>query len=98
MMAIEKVLAEPKLRTRDLKGTADTAAAGKAIAEALAQSRRAALTLGQQLVNTVASALTGRHRPAAREESHLFGLSRLLCTFFQPGISGSQAIHERRSP
>jgi tartrate dehydrogenase/decarboxylase / D-malate dehydrogenase len=35
MMAIEKVLAEPKLRTRDLKGTADTVAAGKAIAEAL---------------------------------------------------------------
>jgi tartrate dehydrogenase/decarboxylase/D-malate dehydrogenase len=34
--AIEKVLAEPKLRTRDLKGTADTVAAGKAIAEALA--------------------------------------------------------------
>ena len=36
--AIEKVLAEPKLRTRDLKGTADTIAAGKAIADALALS------------------------------------------------------------
>jgi tartrate dehydrogenase/decarboxylase/D-malate dehydrogenase len=34
--AIEKVLAEPNLRTRDLKGTADTAACGKAVADALA--------------------------------------------------------------
>jgi tartrate dehydrogenase/decarboxylase/D-malate dehydrogenase len=33
--AIEKVLAEPKLRTRDLKGPANTAACGKAIADAL---------------------------------------------------------------
>jgi tartrate dehydrogenase/decarboxylase/D-malate dehydrogenase len=34
--AIEKVLPEGKLRTRDLKGTADTIASGKAIADALA--------------------------------------------------------------
>ena len=34
--AIEAVLAEPKLRTRDLGGTAGTEACGKAIAEALA--------------------------------------------------------------
>ncbi len=34
--AIEKVLSEPKLRTRDLKGPADTVACGKAIADALA--------------------------------------------------------------
>ncbi|HEX3779515.1 MAG TPA: 3-isopropylmalate dehydrogenase [Pseudonocardiaceae bacterium] len=33
--AIEKVLAEPSLRTRDLKGPADTSACGKAVAEAL---------------------------------------------------------------
>jgi tartrate dehydrogenase/decarboxylase/D-malate dehydrogenase len=33
--AIERVLAEPKLRTRDLGGTANTAACGKAVAEAL---------------------------------------------------------------
>jgi tartrate dehydrogenase/decarboxylase/D-malate dehydrogenase len=33
--AIEKVLAEPKLRTRDLKGLANTVECGKAIAEAL---------------------------------------------------------------
>ena len=33
--AIEKVLAEPKLRTRDLKGPANTVACGKAVAEAL---------------------------------------------------------------
>ena len=33
--AIEKVLAEPKLRTRDLKGSADTVTCGKAIADAL---------------------------------------------------------------
>jgi len=33
--AIERVLAEPKLRTRDLKGPADTVAAGKAVADAL---------------------------------------------------------------
>jgi tartrate dehydrogenase/decarboxylase/D-malate dehydrogenase len=33
--AIEKVLAEPKLRTRDLKGSADTITCGKAVAEAL---------------------------------------------------------------
>ena len=34
--AIEKVLAEPKLRTRDLGGPAGTAACGKAVADALA--------------------------------------------------------------
>ena len=34
--AIEKVLAEPKLRTRDLGGTANTVACGKAVAAALA--------------------------------------------------------------
>ena len=33
--AIEKVLAEPKLRTRDLRGAANTVACGKAVAEAL---------------------------------------------------------------
>jgi tartrate dehydrogenase/decarboxylase / D-malate dehydrogenase len=33
--AIERTLPETRLRTRDLKGSADTAAAGKAIAEAL---------------------------------------------------------------
>jgi tartrate dehydrogenase/decarboxylase/D-malate dehydrogenase len=33
--AIEKVLAEPKLRTRDLKGPADTVTSGKAVADAL---------------------------------------------------------------
>ena len=33
--AIENVLVEPKLRTRDLKGAADTVACGKAIADAL---------------------------------------------------------------
>jgi tartrate dehydrogenase/decarboxylase/D-malate dehydrogenase len=36
LRAIETVLAEPKLRTRDLKGPADTATCGKAVAEALA--------------------------------------------------------------
>jgi tartrate dehydrogenase/decarboxylase/D-malate dehydrogenase len=34
--AIEKVLADAKLRTRDLKGSADTASCGKAVADALA--------------------------------------------------------------
>jgi tartrate dehydrogenase/decarboxylase / D-malate dehydrogenase len=34
--AIERVLAEQKLRTRDLGGPASTAACGKAVAEALA--------------------------------------------------------------
>jgi tartrate dehydrogenase/decarboxylase/D-malate dehydrogenase len=34
--AIERVLAEERLRTRDLKGSADTVTCGKAIAEALA--------------------------------------------------------------
>jgi len=33
--AIESVLTEPALRTRDLKGTADTATCGKAVADAL---------------------------------------------------------------
>ncbi len=33
--AIETVLAEPALRTRDLGGKADTVTAGKAVAEAL---------------------------------------------------------------
>jgi tartrate dehydrogenase/decarboxylase/D-malate dehydrogenase len=34
--AIEKVLAEPKLRTGDLGGTANTVDCGKAVAQALA--------------------------------------------------------------
>jgi tartrate dehydrogenase/decarboxylase / D-malate dehydrogenase len=34
--AIEQVLAEPKLRTRDLGGPADTSTCGKAVADALA--------------------------------------------------------------
>ena len=33
--AIERALAEPRTRTRDLGGSADTVAAGKAVAEAL---------------------------------------------------------------
>jgi len=33
--ASEKVLAEPKLRTRDLGGPADTKACGQAVADAL---------------------------------------------------------------
>jgi tartrate dehydrogenase/decarboxylase/D-malate dehydrogenase len=33
--AIEKVLAEPKVRTRDLGGPADTKACGQAVADAL---------------------------------------------------------------
>ena len=33
--AIERILAEPKLRTRDLKGAADTVTCGKAVADAL---------------------------------------------------------------
>jgi tartrate dehydrogenase/decarboxylase/D-malate dehydrogenase len=33
--AIESILKEPKLRTRDLKGTADTVTCGKAVADAL---------------------------------------------------------------
>jgi tartrate dehydrogenase/decarboxylase/D-malate dehydrogenase len=33
--AIEKVLADPRLRTRDLKGTANTETAGEGVAEAL---------------------------------------------------------------
>ena len=36
MGAIETVLAEPALRTADLKGPADTATCGKAVAEAIA--------------------------------------------------------------
>ena len=36
LAGIEHALVEPKLRTRDLKGSADTATAGKAIAGALA--------------------------------------------------------------
>ena len=56
------------------------------------------LTSKRQSRDTAGSALTGRHPPAAREHSHLFGLSRVRsCTFFQPGFSGVQAIHERRS-
>ena len=38
-----------------------------------------------------ASALTGRLLPAAREISHLFSFSGDAVTFFQPGISGTQA-------
>jgi tartrate dehydrogenase/decarboxylase / D-malate dehydrogenase len=34
--AIERVLAEPKARTRDLGGAANTVACGKAVADALA--------------------------------------------------------------
>jgi tartrate dehydrogenase/decarboxylase/D-malate dehydrogenase len=36
VQAIERTLAEPKTRTRDLGGSADTIAAGKAVAAALA--------------------------------------------------------------
>jgi hypothetical protein len=40
-------------------------------------------------LDTAGSALTGRHQPAAREDSHLFGLSRvrahLLSAWFQRG-------------
>jgi tartrate dehydrogenase/decarboxylase/D-malate dehydrogenase len=36
MRAVETVLAEPSLRTGDLKGKANTVECGKAIAEALA--------------------------------------------------------------
>jgi tartrate dehydrogenase/decarboxylase/D-malate dehydrogenase len=36
MRAVEAVLAEPRLRTGDLKGSADTETCGKAVAEALA--------------------------------------------------------------
>ncbi|MVX50750.1 tartrate dehydrogenase, partial [Rhodobacter sphaeroides] len=35
MAAIERVLADPRLRTRDLAGAADTVTCGKAIVEAL---------------------------------------------------------------
>jgi tartrate dehydrogenase/decarboxylase/D-malate dehydrogenase len=35
LAAIEKVLPEKKLRTRDLQGSADTVICGKAIADAL---------------------------------------------------------------
>jgi tartrate dehydrogenase/decarboxylase/D-malate dehydrogenase len=35
MRAVETVLAEPGLRTRDLKGKADTEQCGKAVADAL---------------------------------------------------------------
>jgi hypothetical protein len=49
--------------------------------------------------DTAGRAQTGRRQPAAREYSHLIGpKSRALCTFFQPGFSGAQAIHERRLP
>jgi hypothetical protein len=58
---------------------------------------RLRLTSTRQSLDTGGSALTGRHQPAAREHSHLFALSRVRRTFFQPGFSGAQAIHERRS-
>ena len=47
--------------------------------------------------DTVGSALTGRHPPAAREHSHLFGLSRVRVHLLSAWFSGAQAIHERRS-
>ena len=37
--AIEKVLADPRLRTRDLGGAADTVACGKAIADVCSHGR-----------------------------------------------------------
>src|SRR6266849_8741199 len=47
------------------------------------------LTSTRQSLDTAGSALTGRHQPAAREHSHLFGLSRvrvhLLSAWFQRG-------------
>jgi len=49
----------------------------------------ARLTSKRQSLDTGGSALTGRHQPAAREHSHLFGLSRvrvhLLSAWFQRG-------------
>jgi hypothetical protein len=47
----------------------------------------------RQSRDTAGSALTGRHQPAAREHSHLFGLSRvrlhLLSAWFQRGTGDS---------
>ena len=52
-------------------------------------STSARLTSTRQCRDTAGSALTGRHQPAAREDSHLFGLSRvrlhLLSAWFQRG-------------
>ena len=51
------------------------------------------LTSKRQSLDTAGSALTGRHQPAAREHSHLFGLSRvrvhLLSAWFQRGTGDS---------
>ena len=51
------------------------------------------LTSKRQSFDTAGSALTGRHQPAAREHSHLFGLSRvrvhLLSAWFQRGTGDS---------
>jgi hypothetical protein len=48
-----------------------------------------ALTSTRRSLDTAGSALTGRHQPAAREHSHLFGLSRvrvhLLSAWFSAG-------------
>ena len=53
----------------------------------------ARLTSKRQSLDTGGSALTGRHQPAAREHSHLFGLSRvrvhLLSAWFQRGTGDS---------
>ena len=53
----------------------------------------AVLTSKRQSLDTAGSALTGRHPPAAREHSHLFGLSRvrvhLLSAWFQRGTGDS---------
>ena len=51
------------------------------------------LTSKRQSLDTGGSALTGRHQPAARENSHLFGLSRvrvhLLSAWLQRGTGDS---------
>src|SRR5882762_3008577 len=52
----------------------------------------ARLTSKSKSLDTPPSALTGRHQPAAREHSHLFGLSRVR---FAPSFSLVSAGHRR---
>jgi serine/threonine protein kinase len=65
---------------------------GARIIPSVRSGRRASvwpLTSTRRSLDTARSALTGRHQPAAREHSHLFGLSRvrvhLLSAWFQRG-------------
>ena len=86
----ERTVAEEYARARGIVSPSLLTSARWSVARALTSKR--------PLLDTAGSALTGRHLPAAREHSHLFGLSRVRLVPSFSLVSAVQAIHERGSP